>query len=224
MRWILLVAIACVCGPATAAQPPADEILAFVRSKLPDRPLQLTGSLKVQTRNGFTKSNMPVTIDLDWGAAPPRASYSIEKESLIITWQNDVPQYDFSNDQTTPISDILGTGLTWADLSFSVLWWPGSKVVGEDRKINRDCHVIDVPIPDSDYTMRLWIEKKMGMLLEAQTLDKEGKRLRRLKIKSIKKMDGMWVAKDLELKDETSGSKTTLQISDLKWTATDTDA
>jgi hypothetical protein len=224
MKWITLLAMACLCVSAAAEQPPADELLAFVRSKLPDRPLRLTGALKVQTRNGFTKSNLPVTIDLDWGAATPRATYAIENETLVITWQDDVPQYDFSNTQNTPTSDILDTGITWADLSFSVLWWPGSKIAGEDRKINRDCYIVDVPIPDSEQTMRLWIEKKMGMLLEAQTLDKEGKRLRRLKIKSIKKMDGMWVAKNLELKDEKSGSKTTLQISGLEWTATNADA
>ena len=224
MKWIPLVAIVGLCMPAAAEPPPADEVLAFVRSKLPDRPLRLTGALKVQTRNGYTKSNLPVTIDLDWGAAAPRASYVIEKESLVITWRNDVPQYNFSNAQNTPTSDILGTGITWADLSFSVLWWPGSKLVGTDRKINRDCHIVDVPIPGSDQSMRLWIEKKMGMLLEVQTLDNKGKRLRRLKIKSIKKMDGMWVAKDLELKDDTSGSKTTLQISGLEWMATDAGA
>jgi serpin B len=41
--------------------------------------------------------------------------------------------------------------------------------------------------------------------------------IRRLKIKSIKKMDGMWVAKDLELLDKKTGNKTMLQITDLLW-------
>jgi serpin B len=55
------------------------------------------------------------------------------------------------------------------------------------------------------------------MLLEAQTLDAEKKEIRRMKIKSIKKMDGMWAAKDLEIRDKASGKKTTLQITDLQW-------
>jgi serpin B len=112
---------------------------------------------------------------------------------------------------------ILDTGITWADLSFSVLWWPDSKLIREEKKINRDCYVVDVPVPDSQNTMRLWIEKKMGMLLEAQTLDPKEQELSRMKIVSIKKMDGMWVAKDLEIRDRKTGSKTTLQISDLEW-------
>ncbi|MBT8042244.1 MAG: outer membrane lipoprotein-sorting protein, partial [Pontiella sp.] len=65
--------------------------------------------------------------------------------------------------------------------------------------------------------MRLWIEKKMGMLLEAQTLDAKKQQIRRMKIKSIKKIDGMWVAKDLELQDKATGTRTTLQITDLQW-------
>lgn len=197
---------------------PADDILAFVRTKLPDDPLKLTGTLKVRTKNGFTKANLPVAMELNWGAIRPTANYRIDKESMDITWENDLPTYTFSNDRNTPTSEILDTGITWADLSFSVLWWTGSKLIDEEKKINRECYVVDVPVPESGNTMRLWIEKKMGMLLEAQTFDEKKQQIRRMKIKSIKKMDGMWVAKDLEILDKQTGSKTTLQISDLVWT------
>jgi hypothetical protein len=152
---------------------PGDSILAFVRSKLPNDPLKLTGTLKVRTKKGFTKISLPVQMELNWGASTPSANYRIGDESLKITWQNDLPDYTFSNNRNTPTSNILGTGLTWADLSFSVLWWPNSKLIDEEKKINRECYVVDVLVPDSENTMRLWIEKKMGMLLEAQTLDAE---------------------------------------------------
>ena len=196
---------------------PADDILAYVQTKLPADPIKLSGTLKVRTKNGFTKASLPVEMELDWGAEKPTASYRIGEESLHITWSNNQPSYTFSNPENTPTSDILKTGITWADLSFSVLWWPNSQLVKEEKKINRECYVVDVPVPDSDNTMRLWIEKKMGMLLEVQTLDPQKKKLRRMKIKSIKKMDGMWVAKDLEIQDKQNGSKTTLQITDLQW-------
>ncbi len=195
----------------------ADDILAFVRSSLPSDPITLTGRLKVRTANGFTKANLPVVMELNWGAKKPFAHYRIDTESLDITWENKQPRYTFSNDQNTPTSDILETGITWADLSFSVLWWSGAQLIDEEKKINRDCFVVDVPVPDSPNTIRLWIEKKMGMLLEAQTLDAKKKQIRRMKIKSIKKIDGMWVAKDLEIQDKATGSRTTLQITDLQW-------
>jgi hypothetical protein len=204
---------------SNAAEPiPADDILQFVRTKLPDDPLKLKGELQVfvSTKNDFKKT-YPVSMELNWGAATPEAVYHIGKEELTITWDNDVPMYAFSNDKNKPTSDILGSGMTWADLSFSVLWWPDSKLVDEGKKLNRSCYIVEVPVPDSDKTMKLWIEKSMGMLMEAHTLDAKGNQLRRLKIKSIKKMDGMWVAKDLELKNYETGKKTNLQISDLEW-------
>jgi len=249
MKKLLLSIFVFSCAFCGYAEPqPADDILAFVRTKLPNDPLTLTGTLKVRTKNGFTKASLPVEMNLDWGAATPKATYRIGEESLEISWNNDKPVYRFSNDRNPPTSDILNTGITWADLSFSVLWWPGSKLVDEDSKINRECYVVDVPVPQENpisttetqrhgeqeklrvseppakrvvnekgHTMRLWIEKKMGMLLESQTLDAKKRQIRRMKIKSIKKMDGMWVAKDLEIKDQKTGSKTTLQISKLEW-------
>ena len=218
MKKILFACLATLCSTASIAQPvPADAILEFVRTKLPSDPLKLTGTLKVRTKKGFTKTSLPVEMDLDWGAEKPTANYRIGGESLAITWNDDIPSYVFSNPRNKPTSGILGTGLTWADLSFSVLWWPDSQLVAEEKKINRACFVVEVPVPESDETMRLWIEKKMGMLLEAQTLDANRKMIRRLKIKSIKKMNGMWVAKDLELLDQKTGNKTMLQITDLQW-------
>jgi hypothetical protein len=218
MKKLSLTACMLFCAHFCCAEPvPADDILAFVRSKLPDAPLTLTGSLKVRTPNGFTKANLPVEINLHWGAQTPSARYRIGEETLLITWNGNAPEYDFSNERNQPTSDIRGTGISWADLSFSVLWWPEAKLVDEEKKINRDCYVVEVPVPESENTMRLWIEKKMGMLLEAQTLNVSMEPVRRMKIKSIKKMDGLWIAKDLEIRDYTTGNRTTLQISDLKW-------
>jgi len=216
-KWILALFVLSCAFRGYAEPIPADDLLAFVRSKLPDDPLKLTGTLKVKTKNGFTSTSLPVTMELDWGAAVPTAAYRIDKETLTITWKGDTPTYAFTNPGSKPTSTILDTGITWADLSFSVLWWPNSKLIRQEQKINRDCYVVDVPIPGSKNTMRLWIEKNMGMLLEAQTLDAKGKELSRMKIVSIKKMDGMWIAKDLEIRDKKTGSKTTLQISDLEW-------
>lgn len=200
-----------------SAPVPADEIMAFVRAKLPSEPLKLAGTLKVRTAKGFTSASLPVQMELDWGAATPTAIYRIGDQSLAIAWQDGHPAYTFSTPGTQPGDKILGTGVNWADLSFSMLWWPNAMRVDEQKKINRECHVVDVPVPGSDLTMRLWIEKKMGMLLEAQTLDASQKEIRSMEIKSIKKMDGMWIAKDLEIADKLTGSKTILQISDLQW-------
>ncbi len=218
MKKLLLFIFVALCAFRGFSEPlPAGHILSFVRTKLPDDPIKLTGSLRIKAPNGFTKENLPVEMELDWGAATPVATYKIGSETLTITWNNDVPAYQFSNPKNKPTDDIMGSGVNWADLSFSVLWWPNSKLVDEGKKLDRACYIVEVPVPNSENTMRLWIEKKMGLLMESQTLDKERKVIRRQKIKSLKKMDGMWVASDLEIKNMVKGSKTDLLIKDLEW-------
>lgn len=208
--------------PSYSEPIPADDILEFVRLNLPAKPIELVGKLKISTKNNYTKS-LPITINLNWGAPQPTASYYIGTpkkktfQSLHITWKNAQPSYQFSDPKAQPSDEVLGTGITWADLSFSMLWWPHSQLIGEEKKINRNSYIIDIPIPDSPNKIRLWIDKKMGMLLESQTFNPQGKRIRRMKIKSIKKMDGMWVASDLEVKNYENGHKTTLELNDLKW-------
>ena len=218
MKKCWLAGVVFLCALCSHSEPiSGDDILAFVRSSLPGEPVKLTGSMKVKAQNGFTRSNLPVVMELDWGADTPTADYTIDKESLTITWNNDQPAYTFSDSKQTPASQILDSGITWADLSFSVLWWPGSKLIDEGKKLNRDCYIVDVPVPDSTRTMRLWIEKNMGMLLEARTFDQSNEEISHLRIDSIKKMDGMWIAKDLIFDDKTTGTRTTLRISDLEW-------
>ena len=215
MKKMLLLFIL-FCGLPAWTEQTADDLLAFVRDHLPQEPLRLTGTLKVQAKNGFVQARSPVEIQLNWGAEPPEARYQIGEESMRVIWKEANPQYQFSTPKNTPQSPILKTGFTWADLSFAVLWWPHSRLLGEGRKINRECQIVEVPVPDSDRKMHLWIEKKMGMLLEAQTRNASGKMIRRLKIKSLKKMDDLWVAKDLELLNAETGTKTLLQITNLQ--------
>ncbi len=217
MKRIIITGLAgLVLSCGAVEQLDAPHILQLVQQRLPSRPLKLTGKLEYKAQNGFKKS-YPVEMVLDWHAEPATAHYRIDTDELTITWLDNKPNYTFSHRGTTPTSEILGTGFTWADLSFAVLWWPNASYVGEDRKLNRDSYIIDVPVPGSENTMRLWIDQNMGMVMEVHTLDKSEKQLTRLKIKSLKKMDGMWIAKDLELSDKASGKKTTLRVSDLEW-------
>lgn len=218
MKKLLLTGVVFLGALCAYSEPiPADDILAFVRTKLPNDPLKITGSLRIKAPNGFTKAHLPVVMELDWGAAAPTATYRIDKEILTITWNNDIPNYRFTNPKNKPSDDILDSGVNWSDLSFSFLWWPGSRLVDEGKKLDRSCYIVEVPVPDSENTMRLWIEKKMGMLMESLTVNKKGKPVRRLKIKSIKKMEGMWIGSDLEIKNMLTGSKTDLIVKHMEW-------
>ena len=98
MKKIIIAGLAVLYSISGFAEPiPADTILEYVRTKLPNEPLKLTGTLKVREKNGFTKANLPVEMELDWGALLPTAHYRIGNESLKITWKNDQPEKHFSS-------------------------------------------------------------------------------------------------------------------------------
>lgn len=207
--------------------PSAEQILDAVRQRLPQQTVHLIGSLRVKAKNGYVKSNQRVQIDLELGSIPPKASYAIgdpgsaDQQTLSIVWDGTGPSYELTKNGTKvntldPTADIMETGVSWADLSFSALWWENPKLIDTSRKINRPCYVIDIPVPDTPDTMRLWIDQKDYLLLEAQTLEGGKKPARRMRIKSIKKFDELWVAKDLEIMDMETRTKTLLQISDME--------
>ena len=214
--------------PALAALPDeetpqtAEDVLAFVQSRLPRKALRLSGTIRVKAKNGYVKAPIPATMEWRRDAVPPTATYRVGNEksgvvSLTVTWLDGDPQYRFSDPDLKPDAPIFDTGLRWSDLSLGFLWWPDPVLVGHEKKLNRACFVLEIPDPRrADRRRRLWIDRKTGMVLETRTLDAERRTLRRLKIKSIKKIDGLWVAKDLELIDQTTGIRTLLRIADVE--------
>ena len=112
MKNFLLTSLIFLCALCGYSEPiPADDILAFVRTKLPSDPIKLTGTLKVRTKKGFTKTRLPVEMEINWGATIPTATYRIADQLLKITWNNDTPTYNFSIPGSLPTSEILDTGI-----------------------------------------------------------------------------------------------------------------
>jgi hypothetical protein len=59
---------------------------------------------------------------------------------------------------------------------------------------------------------RLWVDRHVFALLEAEARDAEGRPLRRLSVKSLRKMDGQWTLQDLEVRTPAAGTRTRLHV------------
>ena len=82
----------------------------------------------------------------------------------------------------------------------------------------RSCHVIDVPAPAemAPYAfMRIWVAKKHPMFLKAEAYGEDEDLIRRLYIKSLKKIDDRWMIKDLEVESFPIRHRTKLRIHDV---------
>ena len=198
--------------------PSADELLAEVIERLPSLPLLITGELHVRRPRGVSVRNLNFEMFVNWGASPASASYAIKdkdgrllEELTVVRSTNAVPVFsrtDGDPPQKVPVGDLFAsmqrTDLSWMDLTLSFLWWTGGEIVGKEEIKGRPSFIVDVPAPDgedgSQYaSVRLWIDVAARMLLQAEGRDTKGDPVRRLWVKSFKKVNDMWMVKDLEV-------------------------
>lgn len=220
MKRLLLFLLLNVSAWATEL-PPAPQILAAARAQLPAHPVVMTGTLKQRAENGFVKKTLNVEMELNWNALQPSAEYKItdsktkDFQTLEIKWTNGDPGYSYSQNQEVaafdPHDEIEHIGVTWSDLSFSFLWNPDAKTLGEGRKLGKECFKISVPRP-ADHELLLWVEQKTGRLLGAEELDASGKRQKIIKVVSVKDFDGLWMVKDLDIIQSQQGGRTSLRV------------
>ena len=240
---LLLVVSTVFGGVDTPADIAGQPILDAVVAHLPMDALEIHGDITVRKRRGVVLQQFKFDMALNWGAVPSSASYTIRDgfgkvlESLSIQRSKTIGvrvAYRVGDDDGAPRSlplytRIQKTDISWADLTLAFLWWPDSKVVGEDKIRGRDCFVLEVPAPADETvekeataaeastglpyaSVRIWIDREMLMLLQAEGLNAKGKPIRKLWVKSLKKIDGQWLIKDMEIQSFPPIHRTRLRI------------
>ena len=211
-----------------------EALMAQVRAALPTIPLQLSGELQSRDRRGNIVRVTPVEMELDWGAAIPQARYMVldrfgrTQEKLHVMWPDRAtPEFAWwSGDPLTeqPLEDldqsIAGLDLTWADLSWSFLWWDGAERIGSERVRGRYCEIVELPAPtDQGYpfeAVRLWIDPAVGLFMRADTVDRRGRTLRRIEVRSLQRIDDLWMIQNLDLLNQRTRERVTLRIRELE--------
>ncbi len=237
---IATAVVAAVAGPSAPArgqtsdadldpdEPPisADALLDDVLLRFPREPLDVHGEMIVRKRRGVELSRVVFSMVVDWGADPARFLYrvlddegAVQRELVLQLRPGGKPEIGGGAGAPVDLdSAIESTDLTWADLSLSFLWWRGGRIVGTDTAKGRDCYLVDVPAPGwgADSTgysrVRLWIDRSLHMLLRADAFDRNDKHVRSLWVRSIKKTEGRWMIKDMEVQGYPSIHRTRLRI------------
>ncbi len=216
--------------PAPEVAPTADGILSQVVARLPGEPLQISGELRADPRDNKPGRRCQVQLSLAYGDEPAQARYTImdafgeDLEQLTIirpatgpcTWHY-AKGYPLA---VAPLPDarlpVQGTDLSWSDMSLSFLWWRGARITGAEKALDRDCFVIEVPAPAGELTpyasARLWIDRRYLFLLRAEGCDAAGTPVRRVAVKSLKKINDEWMVNDLEVTSLPSNLRTSLKI------------
>ncbi|MBN2685376.1 MAG: outer membrane lipoprotein-sorting protein [Pontiellaceae bacterium] len=216
---LFLLGFRCYAKPATG-----NEILDIVRANLPSDPIRLIGTLKT-TSQGRIQAKLPIEIELNWKGETPAAVYRIGKrgsseyQSLTIVWKQNKPSYIFSDPENKPTALIPNTGISWSDLSVSMLWRSNAELIREEKKHNQKCYVLKVPDSKSQNNMLLWIDQKQGSLIEAQTLDENQQELRRMVVLRTEEKNDQQLILNTEFYNRELNNRTRLSISTLEWPA-----
>lgn len=230
MKQFLLFAL-CAALSVRAADdlPPAQPLLDDVLRAMPDRPLQINGSLQSKTADGKSELKLQLEMLLDWQTDPPQARYTIRDSFgktlsfMGITWpQGAEPEHRYMKGDplagapTPPLVETIeGTDITWLDLSLSFLRWKGGRTTGSEKVRGRECYVVDVDAPKGTpgYSgVRLWIEPKINILMRAESYNAKIEPIRRLEVVSFKKINDRWFLGEIELKSLPSNHRTILRV------------
>ena len=111
---------------------------------------------------------------------------------------------------------ILGTDVTWSDLSLDYLWWDDASFDAEregETVHGQVCAV--VVLKKGPRTVRVWIDRKTGCLMQAEEFAGD-RRVRRLWGARLKKFGERWMANVMEVETEGSGHRTKIVVESLK--------
>ncbi len=207
--------------------PTASELLERVRSTFPDALWIVRGELLLRDARGETVRTLGLELRLDLRAHPPSAdarltdAFGAPLAAVIASIGPDgtVTLHELAADGRAARSlpsdaEALDTGLRWSDFFFDFLWWTRGRVLGLELKRARECWVADLSAPaGARYaSVRIWVDVREHLLLQAEGRDASGHVVRRLSVKSVAKVNDRWVVEDIDLETPPRPERVTLRV------------
>ena len=214
--------------------PDATELLRQVVAGLPSEPLTVQARVEGRDDLDYLDKLRLTEMRLEWKGGTIRAEYTIRdafggdlaRLEVERPAHGDIAYKLFTGAPLEPAvlklldSPLAGLDINWLDLSLSYLWWPNGRTIGTEHVKGRLCYVLELPVPRDVSTLcstvRLWIEAKVHVLLQAEALDAKQQRLRMLRIKSFKKVKDLWLIEDLEVQTYPSRHRTLLRVQEVR--------
>ena len=189
----LLLASLLVATNATPA-----ELVRNCRTMIPAN-VQLDGRIILRNRKGIPQAEYDYTLTRQNGATDLQLR---DEDGRSVAFERN--------------GQILKTDVTWSDLTLDYLWWDDFAFDAEreaESVHGQKCAV--VLMKKGDRTVRVWVDRKTGALMQAEEL-RGGKPVRRLWGTRIKKFGDRWMANVMEVETLGSGHRTKITVEELK--------
>ena len=174
------------------------ELVMSCREMVPSD-VELGGRIVLRNRRGIVKAEH---------------SYVLSRSNSVTRLSVDGKPLDEPGDRRD--EPILGTDVTWSDLTLDYLWWDDFSFDAEregETVHGQVCAV--VVMKKGGRRVRVWVDRKTGALMQAEEFDGE-RPLRRLWGTRIRKFGDRWMANVMEVETVGSGHRTKITVEELK--------
>jgi Outer membrane lipoprotein-sorting protein len=229
--------LATLAVPAATPDRAATEGRALAADLCAQRPAtnsQTSGVLEIRAGNG-QRARVPFTLQIIAGDSVWKAVYEAFSpahtplEKLIVVHAGDRPvQYwralpdapggplgQPAAVQGAPTTNAFaGSDFSLADLGLAFLHWPKQRLLKHEMRKGRPCKVLESanpdPAPDGYARVVSWVDNETGGILYARAYDPRNRLLKEFSVHKLKKVNGRWELKDLELCNVQTDSRTHL--------------
>lgn len=183
-------------APVLAADATAREMAAACRRMLPQT-VEISGGLVLRNRRGTVMARHSYVLNRRDGAV----SLAVDGAPL---------------ERGEAAGPIMGTDVTWSDLTLEYLWW--DDVSFDEEKEGETVHgqvCSVIVLANGGRRVRAWIDRKTGAMMQAEEIS-DGRAVRRLWGTRIRKFGDRWAPNVLEVETLGSGHRTKITIDKLK--------
>ena len=180
----------------------ARELVMNCRTMIPAN-VELSGRIVLRNRKGIPQAEH---------------AYTLARSNSVTRLTIDGQPYEQKSltSDLGPLTSILGTDVTWSDLTLDYLWWDDFSFDAEregESVHGQVCAV--VVLKKGARLVRVWVDRKTGAMMQAEEYDGE-KPVRRLWGTRIKKFGERWMPNVLEVETVGSGHRTKITVEEMK--------
>ena len=206
-------------------------LAAELNEQRPSENLLTTGMLEVRNDEG-QRRKIPIRMEITASEDSWKSRYETAPiqeqtgESVIIIHRDSEPTiYHYvkqgSSKEANPVIltgeaaaiSFAGTDFWICDLGLDFFQWPEQRLVRKEMRRGRSCRVLESTNPNKDgkYARVLsWIDYETHGLVRAEAYNSQNKLIKEFALGGIKKINGKWQLKDLEIINYQNESRTKL--------------
>jgi hypothetical protein len=207
----------------------AQQLVAKLRSASPQENSVINGTLTIRPRNANPRS-VPVECTIRVESDSWRAGYQtygsngVPERAVIIHRAGKPNEYQYARGTNALKSlspkeiyqPLAASDFALPDFGMDFLHWPAQRIIKTEMIKSRWCNVLESsnaePVLGGYAKVISWLDKESGGPLKAEAFDASGKRVKEFEIGRVKKVEGEWQLKEMQIRDFIDGSRTTLEF------------